>query len=101
VCWVRNIQHPTSSLKRNAAESTRDAKTGENALQGRKSAFKLGDNEPEVHECLDNCRKTPMHPGELTLSEPGIRIWTPATICRNRGAENRQPRKYLGANGMR
>jgi hypothetical protein len=32
---------------------------------------------------------------------PGYRFGPPATIWRNRGAENRRPRKYLGANGMR
>src|ERR1039458_4135428 len=37
-----------------------------------------GDDEAEVHEHLENCRRTPMHPGEWTQSEPGIRIWTPS-----------------------
>ena len=32
---------------------------------------------------------------------PGYGFAPPATIWRNRSAENRQPRKCLGANGMR
>ena len=45
---------------------------------GRKSVFKWGDDEAGVHEYLENCRRPPMHHGEGTLAEPGIRIWTPS-----------------------
>ena len=45
---------------------------------GRKAVFQRGDDEAEAHEYLENCRRTPMHHGEGTLSEPGIRIWTPS-----------------------
>ena len=45
---------------------------------GRTSVFKWGDDAAEVHEYLENCRRTPMHDGERTLSEPEIRIWTPS-----------------------
>jgi hypothetical protein len=31
-----------------------------------------------MQEYLENCRRTPMHHGERTLSEPEIRIWTPS-----------------------
>lgn len=31
-----------------------------------------------MHEHLENCRRITMHPGERTLSELGIRIWTPS-----------------------
>src|SRR5664279_2487233 len=47
-------------------------------LVGRKSVFQREDEEAEVHEYLENCRRTPMHHGERTLSEPGIWIWTPS-----------------------
>ena len=47
-------------------------------VPGRKSVFERGDDEAEVHEYLENCRRTPMHHGERTLAEPVIRIWTPS-----------------------
>jgi hypothetical protein len=31
-----------------------------------------------VQEYLENCRRTPMHHGGRTLTEPGIQIWTPS-----------------------
>jgi hypothetical protein len=37
-----------------------------------------GDDEAELHEYLENCRRTPMRHGGRTLSEPGIEIWTPS-----------------------
>src|SRR5208282_157686 len=46
---------------------------------GRKSVVKQGDDEAQVHERLANCRRTPMHHRERTLSEPGMRIWTPSS----------------------
>jgi hypothetical protein len=46
---------------------------------GRKSVFKQADDEAGVHEYLENCCRTPMHHGERTLSEPGVRIWTPSS----------------------
>ena len=45
---------------------------------GRKSVFEQGDDEAEVHQHFENCRRTPMRNGERTLSEPEIRIWTPS-----------------------
>jgi len=45
---------------------------------GRKSVYEQGDDEAEVHEDLENYRRAPMHHGERTLAEPGIRIWTPS-----------------------
>ena len=66
------------NLKAKAVQSAREARSSENALQGRKSAFKRGDDEAEVHEYLENCRRTPMRHGGRTLSEPGIEIWTPS-----------------------
>jgi hypothetical protein len=44
---------------------------------GRKSVLEPGDDEVQVHEYLENCRRTPMHHGERTPSEPEIRIRTP------------------------
>jgi hypothetical protein len=41
------------------------------------SVFERGDDEAEVHEYLENCCKGPMHHGEQTLFESGIRIWNP------------------------
>jgi len=38
-----------------------------------------GDDEAEVHEYIENCRRTPIRLGEQTLSEPGIWIWTPSS----------------------
>ena len=43
----------------------------------------------------------PCTPASGPYLSPGYGFGPPATIWRNRGAENRQPRKYLGANGMR
>ena len=54
------------------------ARSSENALQERKSAFERGDDEAEVHEHLENRRRTPVRHGGRTLSEPGIEIWTPS-----------------------
>src|ERR1039458_4395226 len=67
-----------TNLKAKAAQSALEARSSENALQGRKSAFKRGDDEAEVHEYLGNCRRTPMRHGGRTLSEPGIELWTPS-----------------------
>ena len=44
----------------------------------RKSVFKQGNDEPEVREHVENCCRTPLHHGERTLAEPGIRFWTPS-----------------------
>jgi hypothetical protein len=38
-------------------------------MVGRKSVFKQWGDEAKVHEYLENCRRTPMHHGERTLSE--------------------------------
>src|SRR5664279_5242151 len=47
-------------------------------LVGRKSVFQRGDDEAEVHEYLENGRRTSVHHGERTLSEPERWIWTPS-----------------------
>src|ERR1035441_5439454 len=66
---------PTQTWRRPGASNPKKAIV---CLVGRKSAFERGDDEAEVHEYLEDCRRTPMHPGEWTLSEPGIWIWTPS-----------------------
>ena len=37
-----------------------------------------GDDEAEVQEYLENCRRTPVDHGGRILTEPGIQIWTPS-----------------------
>jgi hypothetical protein len=81
-----------TNLKAKAAQSAREARSSENALQGRKSAFKRWDDEAEVHEYLENCRRTPMRHGGRTLSEPGIEIWTPSNdLAQSRRRESQAP----------
>ena len=67
----------TLYLKATAAQSARDAKRGENAQQRRNSALKRGDDEAEVQEYFENCRRTPVHHDGRTLTEPEMQIWTP------------------------
>ena len=45
---------------------------------GRKSVFKQGDDEVEVHEYVEHCSRTPRHNGERAQSEAGMRVWTPS-----------------------
>jgi len=75
-----------------AAQRALEAKRSQNALHGRKSAFKRRDDGAEVHEYPENCRRTAMHCGGRTLSEPGIQIWTPSNdLAQSRRRESLAP----------
>jgi hypothetical protein len=43
---------------------------------GHKSVFERGDDEAEMHEHLENCRRITMHDSGRTQAKPEIRIWT-------------------------
>jgi len=79
------------SLSRVSKHKTPLSKASRFAIFHRgKSVSKQGDDEAEVHEYLENCRRTPMHRGERTLTKPGIRLWTPSNdLAQSRRRESR------------
>ena len=68
---------------------------------GRKLVLKQGDDEAEVHEYLRIAAEPPCITASGPYLSPGYGFGPLATIWRNRGAEHRPLRKYVGANGIR